>query len=205
MEEHEGKTKKHKLVKNTQSGRTQVGITLSTGQTQPGGRATGTENDGLTLHGNKQHDSCHRRSRLKNSPTQHREEAFQCSVEQRNEQNEVDRNRCDDWNDRAEKWVQNEMTDGYEIELTDSHKSWNDRIWDKNLETKFRTKVGTNGLGNQVDGSQHRVSWPSCGSQIRRRGADKSRLESTRQRAEPWCRQGIQQHEGTDVTGTLKL
>ena len=49
--------------------------------------------------------------------------------------NEVDRNRCDDWNDRAEKWVQNEMTndhkieskvqnemtDGYEIDLTDSH------------------------------------------------------------------------------------
>ena len=31
------------------------------------------------------------------------------------------------------------------------------------------------------------------------RGADKSRLESARQRAEPCCRQGILQHEGTDV------
>ena len=34
--------------------------------------------------------------------------------------------------------------------------------------------------------------------------ADKSRLESTRLLAGQWCRQGIQQHEGTDVTGTRK-
>ena len=27
----------------------------------------------------------------------------------------------------------------------------------------------------------------------------------TRQRARQWCQQGIRQHEGTDVTGTLKL
>ena len=51
--------------------------------------------------------------------------------EQQSEQNEVDRNRCDDWNDRAETWVQNEMTNGHIIEswgqneLTDGHKSWN--------------------------------------------------------------------------------
>ena len=34
--------------------------------------------------------------------------------------------------------------------------------------------------------------------------ADTARLESTRQRAQPWWRQGIQQQEDTDVTG-LKL
>ena len=32
----------------------------------------------MTLHGNKRHDSCQRRSRLKNSPIQLMEEAFQC-------------------------------------------------------------------------------------------------------------------------------
>ena len=38
------------------------------------------------------------------------------------------------------------------------------------------------------------------------KGADKSRLESTRQRAGQWCQQGIQQHEGTtDVTGARKV
>ena len=31
------------------------------------------------------------------------------SSEQRSEQNEGDRNRCDDWSERAETWVQNEL------------------------------------------------------------------------------------------------
>ena len=41
--------------------------------------------------------------------------------EQRSEQNEVHRNRCDDWNDRAETWARNELTNG--------HKSWNNTSW----------------------------------------------------------------------------
>ena len=73
-------SKKHKLVKVTQNGRTQVGITLTTGLTQTGGRATGAQMRGLTLHGNKWHDSCRRRSWLKNSQVQRTEEAFQCEV-----------------------------------------------------------------------------------------------------------------------------
>ena len=47
---------------------------------------------------------------------------------QRSEQNERDRNRCDDWHDRAELGVQNEMTNGQKIEnwvqneMTNGHK-----------------------------------------------------------------------------------
>ena len=66
--------KKHKPVKN---GRTRVGIPL-TGLTQTGDRATGAQMCGLTLHGNKRHDSWHRRNLLKNSPIQRPEAAFQC-------------------------------------------------------------------------------------------------------------------------------
>ena len=138
-------SKKHKPVKTTQSGRTRVGIT-PTGLTQTGGRAIGAQICGLILHGNKRQDNCHRRSRPKNSPTQHGRSISmlggltmcEFSVdggEQENEQGEVDRNRCDDWNDRAEMWVQNEVTNGHKIEnwaqnienwvqneLTDGHK-----------------------------------------------------------------------------------
>ena len=78
MEGHEDKQETHTPVKNTQSGRTRVGITLTTGLTQTGGRATGAQICGMILNGNKRHNSCHRRSRLKNSPTQRMEEAFQC-------------------------------------------------------------------------------------------------------------------------------
>ena len=51
-------------------GRIRVVTTLTAGLTQTGGRATGAQICGLTLHGNKRHDSCHRRNRFKNSPTQ---------------------------------------------------------------------------------------------------------------------------------------
>ena len=69
--------KKHKPVKLTQSGRTRVCITLTTGLTQTG-RATRAQICGLILHGSKRQDSCHRRSPLKNSPTQHVEKQFPC-------------------------------------------------------------------------------------------------------------------------------
>ena len=46
-------SKKHKPVKNTQSGRTRVGITLTTGLMQTGGRATAAQICGMILHGNK--------------------------------------------------------------------------------------------------------------------------------------------------------
>ena len=45
-----------------------------------------------------------------------------------NEQNEGDRDVCDDWNDRTENRVQNEITNGHKIEnwiqneMTNSHK-----------------------------------------------------------------------------------
>ena len=57
---------------------------------------------------------------------------------QRCEQNEGDRDLCDDWNDRTENCVQNEMTSGHKTqnwvqnELTDDIKSWNNRIQHKN-------------------------------------------------------------------------
>ena len=47
--------------------------------------------------------------------------------EQQSEQIEGDRNRCDNGNDRAENWVQNEMTNGHKIGTswgTNWHKNW---------------------------------------------------------------------------------
>ena len=58
--------------------------------------------------------------------------------EQQNEQDETDRNRCDDRNDTAETWVQNQMMNDHKIEiwvqneLTDGHKCWNHRSWYRN-------------------------------------------------------------------------
>ena len=49
--------KTHKLVKHTQSGRTRVGITLTTGLTEIGGHTIGAHMCGLTLHGSKQQDT----------------------------------------------------------------------------------------------------------------------------------------------------
>ena len=69
--------KKHKPVKNKQNVRTRVGIALTAGLMHTGGRAIGARLCGLTLHGNKRHDSCHRRNLLKNSPIQRTEAAFQ--------------------------------------------------------------------------------------------------------------------------------
>ena len=84
------------------------------------------------------------------------------------------------------------MTDGNKIELTDGHKSWNNRIsyriqnkmtgghksgnrsldnlvpkldseqvdgWSQHLEQKLERQLSV----QQVDRSQHEVSWPSCG------------------------------------------
>ena len=124
--------------------------------------------------------------------------------EQRSEQNEGDTNRCDDRNDKAENWVQNEMTDGHKkLEQKMGHRlvfkldSEQADGWSQHLEQKLARRLGA----KQIDESQHRVSWPW--ESDRTEDADKSRLESTRQRAQ-WCQQGIQQHDGTDVTGTRK-
>ena len=43
---------------------------------------------------------------------------------QQREHNDGDSNLRDDWNDKTENWVQNELTDG--------HTSWNNRIWHRN-------------------------------------------------------------------------
>ena len=51
------------------------------------------------------------------------------------DQNEVDRKPCDDWNDRAETWVQNEMTN--------AHKSWKNIIWHRNWIQRVVTTSGT--------------------------------------------------------------
>ena len=53
---------------------------------------------------------------------------------QHSEQGDVDRNWHENWNNWEESWVQNEMTDGHKIELTDGHECWNSRIWDNNLD-----------------------------------------------------------------------
>ena len=42
------------------------------------------------------------------------------------------KNRHDDWNNWDESCFQNGMTDGHRVELTDGHKSRNDKIWDNN-------------------------------------------------------------------------
>ena len=57
---------------------------------------------------------------------------------QRSEQNERDRNRCDDWNDRAELWVQNEMTNGHKIE------NWvqNEMTNGQKIENWFQNEIG---------------------------------------------------------------
>ena len=49
--------KKLKPVKNTQSGWTRVGITLTTELTRTGGRVTGAQICGRILHGSKRQDS----------------------------------------------------------------------------------------------------------------------------------------------------
>ena len=66
--------------------------------------------------------------------------------------------------------------------------------------------IGKNGLtgGHNIDESQQSQLGKPIGESDRTKDADKSRLESTRQRAGQWCRQGIQQREDTDVTGTRK-
>ena len=69
----------------------------------------------------------------------------------------------------------NWMRNWIQNKLTGGHNIWDDWVRKK------------------IDESQHRVTWAS------REGADTSRLEWTRQRAEPWCWQGIQQHEGAGV------
>ena len=48
---------------------------------------------------------------------------------QHSEQDEGNKNWHDNWNNWDENWVQNEMTDGYKIEMTDGHRSWNNKIW----------------------------------------------------------------------------
>ena len=54
--------------------------------------------------------------------------------EQRNEQSEVDRSQSDDWNDRAEKWVQSEVTNAHRAE-------------NRFRDDEMATKVGTKELG----------------------------------------------------------
>ena len=89
--------------------------------------------------------------------------------EQRSEQNEGDRNRCDDRNNKAENWVQNEMTDGHKkLEQRMGHRlvfkldSEQADGWSQHVEQKLARRLGA----KQIDESQHRVSWASRGSQI---------------------------------------
>ena len=69
---------KHNPVKSAQSGVTRVGITLTSGLTQIGCRATGAQICRLILRGGNRKDTCHRHSQLKNSPIRHKMEAFRC-------------------------------------------------------------------------------------------------------------------------------
>ena len=47
------------------------------------------------------------------------------------EQDDGNKHWYDNWNNWNENWVQNEMTGGHKIELTEGHRSWNNLIWDK--------------------------------------------------------------------------
>ena len=72
---------------------------------------------------------------------------------QQSEHKVGDRNLCEDWNDTAENWVQNEMVKDHKIEnwvqneLTDGHKKLQQENWaqkldpeqDDGLSTKFVT------------------------------------------------------------------
>ena len=50
--------------------------------------------------------------------------------EQQSKQNEGDRNQCDDWNDIAENWVENEVMCGHKIE----NRVLNEMINDNKME-----------------------------------------------------------------------
>ena len=155
-------SKKHKLVKNTQSGRTPDGITLTTGLTQNDGRVAGTDLWTDPWEQAARQLPSTQPAQEQSNPTHGGSISILCGLtvcelsvddgEQRSEQNEVDRNRCDDWNDRAETWVQNEMTNGHKFEnwvqnemtnghkfenwvqneMMHGHKRWNNRIWRRN-------------------------------------------------------------------------
>ena len=104
--------------------------------TQTGGQTIGAQICGLILHGNKRHDSWHRRNLLKNSPTKRTEAAFQCKEDSRcascqlvtrdSKMNKMKETHIvrqfENWNEQC---VQNEISDGHKIELTDGHGSGN--------------------------------------------------------------------------------
>ena len=104
------------------------------------------------------------------------------------------------------------MTNGHKIENWEQDP---DHGLSQNLGQKLECQNLAQNLDpEQVDGwSQHveqklvmaSSQLANCGSQIRQEVPTKPRLESTRQRAEHWCRQGLPQHEGTDVSGKLML
>ena len=50
----------------------------------------------------------------------------QTGGEQQIEQNDGNRNLCDDWNDKIDNWVQNEMTSGNKIDMRVQHEMMND-------------------------------------------------------------------------------
>ena len=126
--------KKNKPVKNTQSGRTRVGITLTTdAEWWSSDRSTDLWNDPAWEQGARQLPSTQPAQEQCN-PTHGGSISMlggltmcELSVDdkgQQSEQNDGDRNRRDNWNNMAKNWDQNELTDG--------HKSWNNRICDRN-------------------------------------------------------------------------
>ena len=114
-------------------------------------------------------------------------------------------------------WVQNEMLNDHKIENrsqnepTVGHKSWNNRFWYRNrIQNKLMGGHNSWSINWQTIGraTSRRATAPSQLAKLwasdQTKGADDSRLASTRQRAGQWCRQGIQQPEGTDVTERWK-
>ena len=83
--------------------------------------------------------------------------------ERRSEQNEGGGNRCYNWNDLAENWVQNKMMNDHKIEnwveMTDGHKSWNKSL--DNLFQTIRFRSSTRRLASLLCGTRVDVSFGS--------------------------------------------
>ena len=143
--------KKHKLVKNTQSRRTRVGITLTTGLTQ-GDRNTDLWADPAWEQAARQLPST-QPAQEQSNPTHGGSISMfggltMCELsvndgEQQSEQNQADRNLCDDGNDKIGNWVHNVMMNGHKNSNTIWHRNWIQNkmtgchaIWDKHWNNR---------------------------------------------------------------------
>ena len=136
-----------------------IWITLTTGLTQTGGRATGSQICGLIVGASGKTVAINAAGSRTAQFNAWRKHFIQCwgvltmcelSVNDGNsksERNEGGRNLCDDGNDKTENWVQKELTDGHKkLEQKNlaqklgseraGHKSWKNRILVQKLDSE---------------------------------------------------------------------